>query len=152
MSRVVFIDTNVPIYAIGRDHPYKEPCAQILRMIAEESSSFVTSSEVLQELLHHYLASGRWNLGREVLRDFTEVMVGRIEPVLPEDVQSAADLADNYSDVSARDLVHVAVMLRLGVIPIISADSDFDWVTEVQRLNPLEVEEWSPSFFDSGGG
>ena len=151
MNREVFIDTNVPIYAAGRDHPYKDPCAQILRMIAEEPSSFVTSSEVLQELMHHYLASGRWNQGREVLRGFTDVMVGRIEPVLPEDVQSAANLADHYPDVSSRDLVHVAVMLRLGINRTVSADADFDRVGEVQRLNPLEVEEWSSSFLDTSG-
>lgn len=152
MNRVVFIDTNVPIYATGRDHPYKEPCAQILRLIAEQPRSFVTSSEVLQELLHHYLASNRWNLGRQALRDFTEVMQGRIEPVLPVDVQTAANLADNYSDVNARDLVHVAVMLRFGITRIISADADFDRVEEVQRLNPLMVGEWSDSILDSGAG
>ena len=60
MSLAVFIDANVPIYAAGGDHPYKEPCAQILRMAAEEPQSFVSDSEVLQELMHRYLASGRW--------------------------------------------------------------------------------------------
>ena len=60
MSLAVFIDANVPIYAAGGDHPYKEPCAQILRMAAEEPQSFVSDSEVLQELMPRYLASGRW--------------------------------------------------------------------------------------------
>ena len=27
MSPVAFIDANVPIYAAGWEHPYKEPCA-----------------------------------------------------------------------------------------------------------------------------
>ena len=56
MSPAVFIDANVPIYAAGGDHPYKEPCARILRMAAEEPQPFVTDSEVLQELMHRYLA------------------------------------------------------------------------------------------------
>ena len=64
MSPAVFIDANVPIYAASGDHPYKEPCARILRMAAEQPQPFVTDSEVLQELMHRYLASGRWALGR----------------------------------------------------------------------------------------
>ena len=44
-------------------------------------SLFVTDSEVLQEMMHRYLASGRWTLGREVVRAFAEAMRGRIEPV-----------------------------------------------------------------------
>ena len=81
MTPVAFIDANVPIYAAGRDHPYKEPCARILRILADDPQSFVTDSEVLQEMMHRYLASGRWNLGREVVRAFAEAMRGRVEPV-----------------------------------------------------------------------
>ena len=58
-----FIDANVPTYAARRDYPYKEPCARILRIPADGPKSFVTDSEVLQELMHRYLASGRWTLG-----------------------------------------------------------------------------------------
>ena len=35
MSPVVFIDTNIPIYASGREHLYKEPCARIMRIASE---------------------------------------------------------------------------------------------------------------------
>ena len=59
MTPAVFIDANVPIYAAGGDHPLKEPCARILRSVAEDPKPFLTDSEVLQELLHRYLALGR---------------------------------------------------------------------------------------------
>ena len=36
-------------------------------MAAENPLAFVTDAEVLQELVHRYVASGRWALGREVL-------------------------------------------------------------------------------------
>ena len=136
MSPAVFIDANVPIYAAGGNHPLKEPCAQILRCVAEDPQFFVTDSEVLQELLHRYLALGRWALGREVLRAFAEAMHGRIEPVRAEDVLAASELADRHPDVSARDLVHAAVMQRMGTGRIISADTDFDRLEGVERLDP----------------
>ena len=74
MSPAAFIDANVPIYASGRGHPNREPCARVLLMAAEHPLSFVTDVEVLQELVHRYIASGRWALGREVLQGFAEVM------------------------------------------------------------------------------
>jgi len=86
MSPAVFVDVNIPIYAAGRDHPLKEPCTRILRMVAKEPQPFITNSEVLQELIHRYLASDRWVLGREVLRAFAEAMHDRIEPVYAEDI------------------------------------------------------------------
>lgn len=74
MSPVVFIDANVPIYAAGRAHPYKDPCANVLSLVAEKPLDYVTDAEVLQELAHRYLAQDRWALGREVIRTFALVM------------------------------------------------------------------------------
>ncbi len=142
MSPVAFIDANVPIYAAGRDHPYKAPCIQILHLVAENPDRFITNAEIFQELLHRYLASGRWALGREVVHSFAELMYGLIEPVYGEDALLAASLADTSPGVSARDLVHAAVMRRLEVRWIISADRDFDRVHGIERLDPLQLEEW----------
>lgn len=142
MSPAVFIDANVPIYAAGGDHPLKEPCARILRSVAEDPRPFVTDSEVLQELLHRYLALGRWELGREVLRAFAEAMHGRVDSVHAEDVLTASELADLHPGASSRDLVHAAVMQRMGTGSIISADSDFDRIEGVERLDPARIGEW----------
>ncbi len=145
MSPAAFIDANVPIYASGRGHPNKEPCARVLMMAAEHPLSFVTDVEVLQELVNRYLASGLWTLGREVLQGFAEVMHGRIEPVYEEDIHLAGKLADRHPGVSARDLVHAAVMQRLGADRVISADADFDRLPGVTRLDPARVGEWGDS-------
>ena len=145
MNPAAFIDANVPIYASGKEHPNKGPCAQVLVLVAERPLSFVTNVEVLQELLHRYLALRRWTLGSRVLRDFSEVMHGRIEPVYEEDMHLAGKLADRHPYVSARDLVHTAVMRRLGVDLIISSDADFDRLPGLTRLDPARVEDWRDS-------
>ena len=64
MSPAAFIDANVPIYASGREHPNKEPCARILMMAAEHPLSFVTDVEVLQELVHRYVGDLHTTLTR----------------------------------------------------------------------------------------
>ena len=145
MNRAAFIDTNVPIYAAGREHPYKEPCVRVLTMVAQHPLAFVTSVEVLQEIVHYYHASRRWELGREVLRSFSEIMHERIEPVYEWDIYFAASLAELQPHISTRDLLHAAVMNRLESDQIISADTDFDLLPEIARLDPYDVVEWGDS-------
>ena len=142
MSPAAFLDTNVPIYAAGRPHSLKEPCAQILLLVAEYPQLFVTDTEVLQELLHRYLALRLWPQGREAFRAFAELMRGRVETVQMADVERAADLADAYPDMSGRDLLHAAIIDRLKVYYIISADTDFDRLVYVERLDPAQVVDW----------
>ncbi|MBI2872272.1 MAG: type II toxin-antitoxin system VapC family toxin [Chloroflexi bacterium] len=145
MSPTAFIDANVPIYAAGRAHPMKEPCIQVLLLAAEHPQAFVTNAEVLQELLHRYLALRLWPQGREVFRWFSELMQERVEAVQAEDVQRAAGLADVHQELGGRDLLHAAVMQRLGVRHVISADTSFDRLPEVERLDPAQVANWRRS-------
>ena len=145
MSPVVFIDANIPIYAGGTEHLYKAPCLQVLRLAALHPRSFFTDSEVMQELLHRYRSSGRWVLGRDIFQSFTETMQDRVEPVFLEDVEWACDLADYHLGVSSRDLVHAAVMKRLHIDCIVSADTDFDRLPGLERLDPANVAQWQDS-------
>ena len=69
-------------------------------------------------------------------------MAGWIEPTYPKDTHLAAGMARRYPGVSARDLLHVAVMLRLRTSYIISADTKLDQIPEIQRLDPLQVSTW----------
>ena len=114
-------------------------------LASEDPAAFVTNAEVLQELFHRYHAGGRWADGRRVLERFVDVMRGRIEPVFAEDVVQAAHLAPLYLALDARDLVHVAVMQRLGVSQIVSADRGFDRIEGIERLDPAKVDDWAGS-------
>ena len=143
---MAFVDANIPIYAAGREHPLKEPCANIIRAIANHPDRYVTDAEVLQELLHHYLRTQRWEMGRRILARFETLLQGRIEPVYPEDVLEASRIADDTPRASARDLVHVSVMRRVGTELVISTDADFDAITGVRRLNPAELTHWQAEF------
>jgi predicted nucleic acid-binding protein len=138
----VFLDANIPIYAAGRDHPLKAPCVRILRLAAAHPDRFITDAEVLQELLHYYLARGAGRPGCEVVLAFAELMTGRTEPVLAEDVVRACRLgAEAGWGIPARDLLHAAVMERVGVGEIVSADRDFDRLSFLRRLDPAEAAD-----------
>ena len=151
MTPVAFIDANVPIYAAGRDHSNKAPCTQVLALVVERPSLFVTDAEVLQELMHLYL-SRRWALGREVLQGFADLMQGRIEPIYGEDTLVAARLAGGHTGISARDLLHAAVMHRIGTDRIVTADADFDRLPGLTRLDPARIGEWGDSVLERVSG
>lgn len=142
MTPGTFVDANVPIYAAGRAHPLKEPCVHVLLLAAEHPQAFVTDAEVLQELLHRYLALRLWPQGRRAFQRFSEIMQERVAVVQATDVQHAAGLADTYQELGARDLLHAAVMHRLGVRRIISADTGFDRLPGIERLDPAQEPSW----------
>ncbi len=50
--------------------------------------------------------------------------------------------ASQYAGVSARDLIHVAIMSRIGVDRIVTADQGFDQVRHLQRLDPAGLATW----------
>lgn len=142
MSLPLFLDANIPLYAAGRPHALKEPCREILRLAGGRPQAFFTNAEVLQELLHRYLALRLWPQGREVLLRVATLMRDRIEPVHAADVLEAARLADQHPALSARDLVHAAVMMRVGSDQIISADRGFDRLPQLTRLDPAHLSSW----------
>src|ERR1700692_916376 len=51
---VIFIDSNIPMYVIGRPHPHREGAQRLLERAAVAGERLVTDAEVLQEILHRY--------------------------------------------------------------------------------------------------
>ena len=142
MTSPIFIDSNVPMYAGGRLHPLKPPSLRVMELAGTHSEMFVTNAEVLQEILHRYLAQDLWARGSTVFAGFASLMRGRVEPVYAEDVEGAARLASEYPGLQARDLLHLAVMGRIGATRIVSADVGFSRAPHVERLDPATVSSW----------
>jgi predicted nucleic acid-binding protein len=141
VNSAIFLDANVFVYSVGRDHPLKNDAKRVLALVPGHVA-FFTDAEVFQELLHRYLALRSWEEMRSSFSNFLDLMSGRIEAMLAEDVDRAAQLATAYPLLSARDLIHVAVIQRVGATHIVSADTDFDTVDSIERLDPLRVDEW----------
>jgi predicted nucleic acid-binding protein len=145
MPRATFIDANVPIYAAGREHPYREPCIRVLAAVNENPDGFVTDAEVFQEIMHHYRRTQRWDAGQTVVETFATMMRGRVSPVSIDDVLAAGRLTNEHQGLSTRDLLHLAVMRRLGVTRIVTADADFGRAPGVIRMDPADFGEWEPA-------
>ena len=56
---MIFIDSNIPMYLVGASHPHKTNAQLWLEKLIREHQRLVTSAEVLQEILHRYVAIHR---------------------------------------------------------------------------------------------
>lgn len=118
---MTFVDTSVFMYAVGGEHPLRERARRMLFDAVESGAPLATSAEVMQELLHAYLAVGRGatlDAALTLLAGCTDV-VWSIEPA---DVSLARALDAEHPALSARDLVHLATCLRRGVGDVMTFD------------------------------
>ena len=130
---MIFVDSNVPMYLVGAPHPLKDRAEALLDAAVTSGERLVTSAEVLQEILHRYVAINR----REAIQPAFDVMLEVVDEVVAveeDDVVRAKDLLLGTKTLSARDAVHIAVMVRQGINRIMSFDADFDRVPGITRL------------------
>lgn len=129
----IFIDSNIPMYVAGRDHPLREPARRFLARVQAGEWESCTSTEVLQEILYRYVGMRRPDLAIEVYDLFVSIC-STVLPVTIADTDRARDLVREGSAASMRDLVHAAVMLNNEVTTIASFDAGFDRVKGIERL------------------
>lgn len=132
----IFIDTNIPMFAAGGEHPQREPAQRVILGIVNGEINAVTNAEVFQEILYRYLHIGQREKGLEIFDRFHRIMLGHILPVEDGDVWQARELVGQYPSLEARDLIHLGVMLRHNIKEIITVDIGFDIVEEVNRIDP----------------
>lgn len=128
-----FVDSNIPMYVAGRDHPLRDPSRRVLERIRAGDLDACTSTEVLQEILFRYSALARLDLAREVYDLFVRICPV-VLPVTLADTDRAKDLLVGGTGISARDAVHAGVMQNNDVATIVTFDAGFDRIPGVKRL------------------
>jgi predicted nucleic acid-binding protein len=134
----VFVDSNVPMYVAGRDHPCREPARRFLARVRTGEVEACTSTEILQEILYRYVGLRRVDLAIEVYELFVS-LCPVVLPVALADTDIARDLLREHMGVSVRDLLHAAVMRNHDITRIASFDRGFDSIPWIERL-PLEAD------------
>ena len=118
---MIFVDSNIFIYAVGREHPLKGASRESLERAAISGDTLVTSAEVLQELVHIYLPVNRsWELD-SAFSMLAGYDIG-VWPLEKEDVDLAWQLRAQHPSLSARDLCHLASCRRRGVREVMTFD------------------------------
>ena len=122
------------MYLVGAPHPHKADAQRLLEKLITDRQRLVTDAEVLQEILHRYVAIDR----RDAIQPAFDALLGVVDQVLVVDgpvVQRAKQIVLGYRQLSARDAVHLSVMEQNGIDRILSFDSGFDAFPRVTRLS-----------------
>ncbi len=130
---MILIDSNVPMYLVGAAHPHKADAQRLLERLAIDNRRLVSDVEVLQEILHRYVAIER----RDAIQPAFDALLGVVDQVLPitvETLHGARDIVLGSPTLSARDALHVAVMRQHDIQEILSFDRGFDDIPGIRRL------------------
>jgi len=122
------------MYLVGAPHPHKSDARRLLENAVSGRQRLVTDAEVLQEILHRYVAIDR----RDAIQPAFDALIGIVDEVLALDrpiAERAKQIVLGYRQLSARDAVHIAVMEHHGIEQIMTFDSGFDGFPGIARLS-----------------
>lgn len=122
------------MYLVGASDPHKVEAQRMLEKLIRDRQRLTTDAEVLQEILHRYVAIDR----REAIQPAFDALLGVVDEVLAVDIKTverAKQIVLEYRRLSARDAIHLSIMERHGVERILSFDSGFDSFPGITRLS-----------------
>ena len=141
---MIVVDTTVLVYAIGDEHPLKQPSLRLLDAVSSGRVAATTTVEVIQEFSHVHARRGR-SRGEAVrhARRYMRILAPLISPD-PEVLDAGLDLYV-HGKLGCFDAVLAATARREGAT-LVSADGAFGAVDGLRHLDPA-----SPSFLDDLG-
>jgi len=122
------------MYLVGSAHPLKSDAQRLLEELVNDRQRLITDVEVLQEILHRYVAIDR----RDAIQPAFDALLGVVDQVLEVNrisAERAKEIVLGHRRLSARDAIHLAVMEQHGIKRILSFDSGFDGFPGVERLS-----------------
>ena len=131
---MILVDSNIPMYLVGTPGPHKTDAQRILEKLISQRERLVTDAEVLQEILHRYVAIHR----RRDIQPAFDVVLSIVDEVYSVNlavVERAKQMVLAYDRLSARDAIHLAVMQQNGISQILTFDSGFDGFPGITRLS-----------------
>jgi predicted nucleic acid-binding protein len=129
---VFFVDANVVVYT-ATGGPAQSACAKLMDAIGEGAEGRM-STAALEEVWHLELSGRVGNLGglaRRAYAVFTPLLEVTDEIV-------ARALAFDTDALGSNDRIHVATCMVNDIDTIVTADSEFDRVRGLRRVDPLD--------------
>ena len=129
------IDTNIIIYSIGKVHPLREKCREVMEKAAKSEIAVNVDVEVLQELLYVYSSRGERRKGILTVSDILVLFPSPVS-ITKEEIFRAKELMDKYDFLVPRDAIHAAAVLTNRFEGLISTDKVFEEIREIKRFEP----------------
>lgn len=133
---MIVLDTTVLAYAVGADHPLRQPCRRLLTAHADGRVQATTTVEVLQEFAH--IRARRRT--REDAARLTRRYAAAFDLLITtaDDLDHGLELFERHAALGTFDAVLAAVALNRGADALVSADPAFAGVTGLSVIDPAK--------------
>jgi len=128
-----YLDSNVFLYPILYEGKRSDNAQAILMEMVEGDIHCITASLTLDEVIRIVSKKISRKKALEIGKDILELPNLKILDVTATDILSSIDLMERYAHLKPRDAIHSAVCINAGVFTIVSDDSDFDGIDEINR-------------------
>jgi uncharacterized protein len=131
---VIVLDTTVLAYAVGGEHPLREPSARLVDAIGAGKVPATTTAEVIQEFVHvRSRRHGRDHAVQLGLRWLT--LLSPLLPIRAEHLETGLLLYRQYR-LGAFDAVLAAAAVDHGAVALVSADLGFAEIPGLTHVAP----------------
>jgi predicted nucleic acid-binding protein len=134
---MILLDTTVLVYAKGADHPFREPCRELIDAIAQGELEATTTVEVLQEFVH-VRAQRRARSDAVALGNDYADLLAPLLMVEDEHLRRGLSLFEHNERLGAFDAVLAATALDTDASALVSADGAFASVRGLPHVIPDE--------------
>ena len=131
---MIIFDTTILAYAVGQDHPLRDPCRQLLAAHADGRVEATTTVAVIQEFA--YIRARRRtradaiHLARRYMAAFSLLVT------TPDDLDRGLELFEQYPALGAFDAVLAAVGMERRAQALVSADRAFASIPGLRLVDP----------------
>jgi len=132
---MIVVDTTVLVYAVGTDHPLREPCQRLIRAIADGTILATTTIEVVQEFTHVRARRRDRKDAAGLARDYIELL-SPLLVVEESDLREGLRLYEEGTAFGSFDAVLAAAARAAGAEALVSADAGFSSIAAIRHIVP----------------
>jgi predicted nucleic acid-binding protein len=137
---LIVLDTTILSYAVGGEHPLREPTRRLMEAIGERGLAATTSVDVIQEFAHIYSRRRSRRLAAKYARGYATLLAPLLSPT-ESVLEAGLRLFERHSGLDAFDAVLAAAAIEVGAQALVSADRGFRGIRGLDHVEPL-----SPAF------
>ena len=136
---MILVDTTVLVYALGSDHPLRDPCRDAVAAIGDGRLTATTTVEVIQEFTHVRARRRGRDEAASRAADYATVFA----PLTTIDVDDLAEglaLFRRHDRIGAFDaILAAAAMRREHITGVMSADRAFGSIPGLTYVDPADA-------------
>ncbi len=132
---MIVVDTTVLVYAVGAEHPLRDPCRAVVAAVDAGRVTATTTIEVIQEFCHVRARRRDRTDAAALARSYADLF-SPLVVVDHDDLRGGLDLFERMDGLGAFDALLAATAQRRGAAALISADVAFARVVDPHHLDP----------------